>query len=389
MKFRGPFGKQMRMATALTANKKNESRAQERADGLEEASRILEKWQEHTFSEVRECAELLLVSGIITDEQSKDWISGMGSRPDSQASKITLKEAALANPKVRRERDVRPVEFRRHRRELEEFIKWSGKSYLVEVKRSDILAWVEKMKTDGTSFDGRRHKLMFIRYACQMAGDYGLVDVIGTFQLDRKESGDKKAPEAYSSEELGKVLKHLQETPERARWLACVGLMAFCGLRPSEVTRLRSGDVQGDVVYVGRIKRKTAASERRLVMPATVAKWVEAIKPENPHAVLIGSGHHGRKGQEYDLRNFARYLGDRIRDSGVNWKGAKAFQKTFATLATWEWKLPGQFIDVYMARKVAMIHGTTAGHYLSRDIEKQMRPVARKIDREIGKILKC
>lgn len=391
LKFKGLGARIERCSSGILASDATHDHALSVARDIEDACRVLRAFRSHSIGEIERATNYLVSVKYLAPKQADAWLSdprSAGETADAERDQriVGIMEAALAHPSAMREKVRDGASFMRHQRELREFMDWARVTRLRDLSRELVLRYVQHMKAEGRAWDSRRHRLLWLRYACAMAPENGIADPIARFRIDeRRGDAERTETESLTEEQLGALLRALV-TRGDTHWLVVVGLMACCGLRGSEVLRLEVGDIDGDVVRVGRRDRKTASSRRDLPMPATVAGWVRAACADQPaDAPLVRTGKsRGRAPNRYNL---ARDLGKRIgTDAGID-VPVKTLRKTFATLATWNWNLDSRHIDSYLGRRIEGYSTTTAAHYLAKAQRKLLAPVAAQIDMEIRRIL--
>lgn len=304
--------------------------------------------------------------------------------PNLVAPKIPgLLDMALEHPSAKREAQNNPSDYRRHVRELGEFIEWSGVDRVENVRLSLVLAWVEEMRRRGLSWHGRRHRLLYLRWACFWAAEYGIGDALGRVPLDKEE--ERAEIDAWSPRELIAAAKRFRADADW-RALAALGLGGFAGLRSSEIIRARCGDLAEGSIRVGRRERKTPASRRILPLPATAAGWIaEAIqgRPDDAPIIVPVTGHGRLKLAGFSPATFSAWLIPRLAEATGRRLPAKCLRKSFASMIA-ERGAGKREVDGYLG------HGPrdTAGHhYLLKIRERQLRPVADDLEemlREAG-----
>lgn len=296
-----------------------------------------------------------------------------------------LLDMALEHPAAQREARNNPRDHRRHVRELGEFIEWSGVDRVEGVRLSLALAWVEEMRGRGLSWHGRRHRLLYLRYACAWALEYGIGNPLaGRMALDEAE--EPPEIEAWSPRELVAAAKRFGADGD-ARALAALALGGFAGLRSSEIIRARCGDLTAlGSIEVGTRERKTPASRRILPLPATAAGWVRGAiqgRPDDAPLIVPATGHGRLKSSGFSPATFSAWLIPRLAEATGRRLPAKCLRKSFASMIA-ERGAGKREVDGYLG------HGPrdTAGqHYLLKIRERELRPVAEDLEemlREAG-----
>lgn len=310
MRIRDHRGTQRRLSTGIEDLGHLREEALELAGALQDACNCLRRHRHTTWAQIAVAVELLEAHRLLDSEEAAGWRAGdrverlLAPITDSRA--IPIREAALQALSVQRERERYDrgdgTEYRRHLRELDEFLAWSGLEQLRDLTREHVLDWIAHLRQQGTSWDGRRHRLLYIKAAAAMGPRHGLPNPLAGERLDPRDETATAGPAAselavLTADQLGLILRYLRER-SMPRWLVAAGLMVSCGLRPSELLRLRAGDIAflpreqpkqrrkprpGElepepehdcIVTVGATRRKTRASYRRLLVPSLVVEWL-------------------------------------------------------------------------------------------------------------------
>jgi integrase len=291
----------------------------------------------------------------------------------------SLKDAAKAHPSTQRDERMRATEAVLNLRHLRAFAEFSGNDLVARVKLGDVLAWVAKMKKDGVSWEGRRHRLLYLRRACKMATTQGLPDAIAGLRIDHKEDGDVPAVEAWTLDELGRGAARLEDP----RALAALGLGGFCGLRPSECARLIIGDLRGDLLDVGKRKRKNRASGRTLPLPATVARWCAAlVGKRKPEAPLIAAAAHRQERRAFTAATWAQWLGPLLTKATGRELPPKCLRKAFTSWAPGV--LAGRDVERYLGHQSAFLAQVSSTKYQADRAAAELRPAAVLIEQALA-----
>jgi YD repeat-containing protein len=301
----------------------------------------------------------------------------------------TIVEAAYAHEATKREElkakaDVKAgQDLRRHRADLDAFVAWLGTSSLAAMTRQRVLAYIDHLKEQGFAWSTRKHKLLLIRRAAQMAPHFGLQDTLTNALIDRRDEDEFTEIQAYDGPELYELVTTCFDRGE-SRIAIAAALMGYCGLRPSELARLLVGDYNPaqKVLRVGAQKRKNRASRRDLPLPATVAAWLDTfVAGRSPEEPLIRTHHPDGKVRGFEYFDLGKWWAERLRGLGcTRILSPKALRKTFVCIATWEARdIPERAIDLYMGHKIAGFTSVTNSAYLLR-ATSAMRVVAEGIE---------
>jgi integrase len=204
---------------------------------------------------------------------------------------VTILAAARMHPSSHRET---VDEAKRHTAAVEAFTTWAGTVRVEDLTAERAMAYVAHLQASGYCYDGRRHALLWLRRAARMAGGLGYADALTGLVLDRR-GDDRPAVEAWTFAELGQMVKAAARQDDQ-RLLAVVLLGGWCGLRDSEIYRLRCGDLDGEVLAVAKRKAKNRASRRDIPLPPTVAAVLADLAAGQPDtAPLIRPGSQRTK----------------------------------------------------------------------------------------------
>ena len=183
--------------------------------------------------------------------------------PDKVALGPSVLEAALAHPASQREREDYPADHARHSAAVGEYVKFAGSPLLRDLTVEKTALWAAELERQGLAFDTRRHSLLYLRRASSMAPSHGLHDVLSDLRIDRR--SEPVQIETIDLDGLRDLIKHAKK--EDDRWAAATALMGLMGLRPSEVARLKVGNLKEGLLTVGAGKAKNATSRRVLPVP--------------------------------------------------------------------------------------------------------------------------
>lgn len=320
--------------------------------------------------------------------------------------RLTLEDAADAHPSTPRESHA---DYRRHLTNLRDFVAWSGVEHVDALTLDLALRWVAHLRATKYSFDGRRHALLWLRRASRMGAVLaGLPDPLVGFTLDRRETvSDVKA---WSLPELAAAWRALSPPPKSAipydpRPLAALALGALCGLRSSEIYRLRRTDVDLATdpprIVIGSQGAKNAASRRALPLPAIVAEalalllaarrphWADRYpnaprrkaaprsKPDAGDALFLTAWHGGRG--EFRPNTWPHWIRPLLAGATGRDLPPKCLRSSFAT-----WAARAGFnrdhIERYLGHTISGSASITARHYLADYAIAELTPTALAID---------
>jgi integrase len=336
--------------------------------------------------------------GVIAPAQAETLRTGLLLPPPGPGERDpfkpwTILEAAEVHPSTQHDRTRAPTEYRKHRRYLQRFIIWSGLERLDQLSLEAVTRWVSHMRAQGWAWDTRRQHLLYLRRACRMAASVaGLPDILGELTLDRREQSSHV--EAWTLDQVLTVARQLAARDPDAitrRGLAVLALGAGLGLRPTEMIRLRVEHLAGDVLRVGVVSRKNAASRRDLPIPARLLPWIETMTrdPETGEgrpagAALLPGRNHGKPLTAHALDAWwAKEIAPKFDSPGP----LKNLRKTFATAAI-ELGVDPHLVESYLGHVSGLVAAVTSRHYLAAARVAQLRPLAARLDEACAKRLK-
>jgi integrase len=228
----------------------------------------------------------------------------------------------IVKKKIERGGDVYSQHLR-HMKSLNEFIEMTGITNAADVDSVAVYSYVEKLEREGLKYDTIRHRLMYIRLACKMAGNL----CIDGLQLHKR--AHREAPKSFTSEELIICLEALKGT-ESGLLVALCGTM---GLRSTEAysLTLTEGNLANKTINVGR---KNAYSVREL--PCT--KVVLDRLPNTTGRVFPHNRYNTTRAHTAAIQAL----------EGVQNLQTKHWRKTYATLARHKWNLNHYHIERMM-----------------------------------------
>lgn len=297
--------------------------------------------------------------------------------PGKIAMGPTVMDAMLQHPASKREASDYPGDHRRHVAAVHDFATFSGSKLMRDLTVEKICTWIADLDKRGMAFDTRRHCLIPLRRASQMAPGHGLNDVLGGMRLDRQTEAIEV--KALGLDGLKKLVAHAS-AHEDLRWAAAILLMGACGLRPSEVIRLRVSDLKDGLLHVGSETAKNASSNRILPIPQIV---IEALAP----LVMDKAADENLLGLRGTEAGRASVLSRSVKAvlvrAGFNLP-PKSLRKTFATVCLNELGLEPAIVESYLGHTHPGATGVTNRHYLKRAGAESLRPVAEAMDRALG-----
>ncbi len=319
----------------------------------------------------------------ITDEQADALIR---LQPVSAATPGALRiptvlEAARMHPSSARELVNDVTAAVRHERELGRFCAWAKVDLVTEVRLGLVTDYVDHLTVAGTSWDGRRHALLWLRRATRMGASYGVPDVLGELKLDTRPPPTRGlALSFWSLPELARAA--VRATDLRLR--VAIGLGGFVGLRPSEIYRVQIPDMAGDLLNTGQ---KNKQSERLLPLPSILAEWIAELIGQRHLGLLIST--HGRYGHgaadaekrgSFNEASFSNWFDPLMKTASGKRLSPKYLRKSFSTWAFRTTNLPTQHVEAYMGHKTALASIVTGRHYLADLAARELRPSAERID---------
>jgi hypothetical protein len=311
--------------------------------------------------------------GAITEPQR---VALLANNPHALAvgspMELTLEDAAIQHPATIREEQGQ--DWIRHRRELREFVAFSGVRLCRDLTLQSVMAWVQHLRRDGYRTDGIRHRLIWLRRASRIAGMHGLPDPLTRIKLI--EDSDPRDPEAYTLQEIGAALRRCEDP----RVTLAILLGAGMGLDAGEIRRARGIDVLQDLQQLDIPAGKTKARRRRLPMPAVVLRFVMPLVRGD--APLIRPESKASRGAGFaDAAAWSHWLSPRLSALTGRRLPANALRKSFASIMDQPDRLEGRAIEYFMGHRFSHLAGVTSAHYRDRSrLAEMFRPAADRID---------
>lgn len=344
-------GRRKNASLKLRVDSVPKARAKGTADALANACLVLRNAKTKRPDDVAVAVSVAQHYGVVSPDEAEALLVH-GSVPANSGAPITIAQAMRAHPS-----HANDVDRRRRESAIAAFCKQSRVTLLEDVRVHHVTAWVASMRAQGFAYDTRRHALLGLRRACAMAPSYGLPNPIAGIRIDKREPTAR--PTLPTTEEVSEFFRG--ETDPRH--VAACGLMAFAGLRVSEVVRAEFRDLDGDVLHVGARKAKNETSSRLIPLPAQVVEWIGAGSgPIIPHT--------------------RSWIGHNLRTPGD--VPAKILRKWFATRAQNEWLWPEVVIQRWMGHAPSSVLGR---HYAQEFPVKRLGEYKAKIESEIATLL--
>ncbi len=331
------------------------------ADECERYARIVEGT--HEPADVAHALRL----GVITQAQA-DALHGGGYVPprSEPPARLTLRAAALSHPSSARDSLTDQVRYLGY---LDQFTAVTHVAHVSEVRVEAVTAWLASLTAKGWAWDTKRHALLYLRRACKMGAASGFPDVLAGMQLNRRVVRRERIV-VWS---LPDLLAAIRATEDH-RIRAVLSLGGLLGLRPSEIIRANSTDLQGDVLHVGSVEAKNDASVRSLVVPPFVLPHLAAAIGKRTPGPIVSSLGPRSKGKPLTLYGLHQVLADHFAAQKSPGLAPKLLRKTFATWASRA--VAAADLERYLGHQTALHAGVTARHYLASYEVEALRPAA-------------
>lgn len=323
----------------------------------------------------------------ITSEQAAELRAYMQATPtgDRLANKNpTLREAAWLHPATLNDQKTRERDCALNFKHLDAFAAFAGVTLVAEVTTEMAIRWVDQLRKDGVSWDGRQHRLRYLKRACVMGATLGLPNVLPEeLRINRRVDGeDDLVVEAWTLDELGRGAVLLDDL--RAK--VALGLGGFVGLRPSESYRPRCCDVAGGLLDLTKIRTKNRRSKRMLPLPPTVAAWcAELAAGRPPEEPLIMSRVRGRQ-KPFSEATWAHWLAPLLAAATGRALPPKCLRKAFTTWAPAV--LAGRDVERFTGHADAFLAPVSSTRYQAARAAEELRPAAALIERELRAAMK-
>ena len=313
--------------------------------------------------------------GAIKPEQAAALLADMDADAVGDGGPATVAACYEAHAATRRERDGDATAYRRHTRELREFLRYARITYQAEVTYPLVLDYVKHMKAKGYRYKTRQHRLSSILRAAAMgAALHGLSNPLVGARLDRRGNEQPlRSIDCFTELELARALTPQtvlgrQPLTLETRHRVVLAMGALMGMRPSEIYRAKVSDWDGATIYTGQ---KTAGSRRRLPAARTVAAWLDALtegrSAEDP---LIG-----HKGAFFRADTFSQWCGTWLPAAAGRKLPVKCLRKTFATLCV-RHQIHEYTLEAHMGHLPPRLAASTQQSYLIQARATELQPVA-------------
>lgn len=293
---------------------------------------------------------------------------------------VSLEAAALAHPSSRREPLKRQLLYCGF---LKQFSEFSGARTSADITLDQVQRWVDAMRRQGLAWATRRHRLIYVRRACQMAAHRGYPDCLAGLRLDRDDQPGRTV-EIWTLEQLATGLRVFGAGLD-PRPAAVLILGGFLGLRPSEIWRATCGDLVDGTLVVGSRVAKNAGSRRILPLPTLIHAWlVDLVAGRLPDSPLVPS--LSRRTEWLDETTATQLFGPLVRSACLVPLPVKCLRKSFAT---WAIRTGGHLdlVEAWIGHASSRIAAITSKHYLQQIQVDQLRPLAAHLDTILNPLL--
>lgn len=292
---------------------------------------------------------------------------------------VTIEQAAREHPSTAREMRGNSLhQIKIHERGLRELQEHAGIANLADLAASHVADYVDSLRKKKVPYDTRRHLVLWVRRACTMGPRHGIPNQLVGYRLDKRDISAR--PKQSDTLDLAAVCAALQASlgMDDPRLPAMIGLMALCGLSPTETIRLNVADLAGGILRVGNQGAKNEHRRRWLPMPGVVHRLCSPLVGRSPASPLFTLGRTPASTARITPKRFRSVL-KRV----LGKTPPKVLRKSFSSIATWELGIDTRFVEAFMGRKVTGISDTTDQHYLALAAVNTLRPAADKIDRAV------
>lgn len=281
---------------------------------------------------------------------------------------VTILDAARRHPATRREEQSSPRDARRHRKEIADFKAATGISLLSQLSLDEVLDYITYMRRKGFGYYSRRHALSWIKRAAAMAPSYGMIDVLANMKLDRNEAGTTIV-ETLDLETVAAKLDGALALEDR-RLASVIALGVTCGLRPTEICRIRVGDVDLELksLQVGAVKFKNRASVRVVPVPQFVLEIIAPLLTREADMPLFTNGVVGTR--HVDIYKLAHLI------TPVLGASPKILRKSFTTIAALELGVDERAVEGMLGHAFSGFAQVTRKHYLARARIEKLKEVS-------------
>jgi len=182
---------------------------------------------------------------------------------------------------------------------------------IANVTIADLQAWFDGKKFGSQNYMGFR-RVIHLLFEFAVARGYAVDNPAAKIEAVKVKHGETQI---FTPEEIAKLLSKAS-----AKFLPCLAIGAFAGLRSAEIERLEWSDIDfsaGGHITVGAGKSKTA-SRRVVPICDTLAKWLE------PYAEKKGNVWQGGDDGFYEAQK------ETAKAAGIKWK-ANALRHSYAS----------------------------------------------------------
>lgn len=293
---------------------------------------------------------------------------------------ITIMEAALRHPATVREAGSCQRDFRRHERDVKVFVRRTGIKFLSDLTIEGALDYIAAMRREGMSYTTRRHAMLWIKRAAAMAPSYGLENVLGEIKLDRN-GGAVQPVEALCLAEIASRIDAALALEDR-RVAGIIALGVTCGLRPTEICRLRQGDLdcEAATLQVGTGAAKNASSVRLVPVSRIAVGIVRPLLDKDRDAPIFTNGKVGIR--PIDIYKLSKLITPHLIAR------PKVLRKSFATIAALELRVDERVVEGMLGHAYSGFAQVTRKSYLARARVEQLKPAAEAFDAGFARVAK-
>lgn len=337
--------------------------------------------------------------GLITEEQRKS-ILGEYRNANAMDPNPTVEALYDAHPSTVREEEQDQHAAVNYGKYLQAFLEWADITNQSQVTLDLVQKYVSHLRKLKCPWDTRRHRLLPIRRACAMGARlHGLADPLYKMRIDPKMDGDVSDIEYFTLDELktalawggsyqetigwrkkdrsGKIVTGnkvvTKEFPVGPREWTVIALGAFHGMRPSELIRIRCGDLRDGVLQIGLRERKTRASRRDIPLAPTARTWCEELadgRKSNDYLLLSDgnweTGDDGKKRRvpgPFRACSFGPWVTGWMAKATGRTLPAKAMRKSFGNIMV-QIGIDERYIEAYYGHKSRRFEAVTNDHYV-------------------------
>lgn len=190
--------------------------------------------------------------------------------------------------------DLRPDSFREYRAVMRRILRCSPQVARRSVRSlgANICLQMITAAYHTSSMVDKARRLLHCFFAYAMHRNWCRENPIDRLWVRRKK---ELTVSVLNLDEVSRLLRTVAQ-PEHKPCAAVVGLMLWCGLRPTEVTRLRWSEIdfEDKVVRVSRRVSKTGGARLVNIQPVLL-RWLRRFAPENPGSSLVAPTNWTRR----------------------------------------------------------------------------------------------